>query len=76
MRTINDPAGEAWDVAVGKESYGTMVLLFSRRGAPEVLRLPVDANSRLEAERLLQALSVGALREKLEQAAPMKDDWC
>lgn len=74
MRTIEDRSGAAWDVAVGKESYGTMVLLFSRRGARNVRRITVDAISRMQAETLLRELSTVALLEKLDHAEPISDD--
>jgi hypothetical protein len=69
MRSILDQAGITWDVAVGKESYGNMVLLFSRRDHEEVRRVEIGAKSRLEAERMLRALDPDALRSKLSAAS-------
>lgn len=68
MRSIQDLAGATWDVAVGKESYGSMVLLFSRLGNEEVRRCAIEASSRLEAERMLSAFSLETLRSKLSAA--------
>ncbi len=73
MRSIDDSAGVTWDVAVGKESYGSMVLLFSRRGSREMRRVSIEANSRLEAERMLSAYDAQALRSKLDAAAPVSE---
>lgn len=68
MRSILDQAGVTWDVAVGKESYGNMVLLFSRRDHEEIRRAEIGANSRLEAERMLSAFDLDSLRAKLAAA--------
>jgi hypothetical protein len=69
MRSILDQAGVTWDVAVGKESYGNMVLLFSRRDHEEVRRAEISASSRLEAERMLRAFDPDSLRSKLAAAS-------
>ncbi|MDH3316657.1 MAG: hypothetical protein OER43_12955 [Gammaproteobacteria bacterium] len=71
MRSIQDQAGITWDVAVGKESYGSMVLFFSRLGNAEVRRCPIEASSRLEAERMLSAFSQETLRSKLTAASTL-----
>lgn len=73
MRSIEDHAGVTWDVAVGKASYGSMALLFSRRGDEDVRRCSIEASSRLEAERLLGAFDAETLRSKLAEASPLDD---
>ncbi len=73
MRSIEDHNGVTWDVAVGKESYGAMVLLFFRRRDNDIRRLPIEVGSRLEAERLLRTMSDEALALKLETALPWRD---
>ena len=73
MRSIEDRAGVTWDVAVGKESYGSMVLFFFRRGDDEVRRVAIEASSRMEAERLLYAFDLESLRLKLESASDTGD---
>ncbi len=73
MRSIEDHSGATWDVAVGKESYGNMVLFFSRRGGREVRRVTIEANSRLEAERMLRSLETESLRSKLSASRPLRD---
>ncbi len=72
MRSIEDHAGVVWDVAVGKESYGAMVLLFFRRGDDEIRRISIDASSRLEAEGMVRALDADALRSRLAAASVLK----
>lgn len=69
MRTIIDSAGRRWDVVLGKESYGTLVMLFSPRGGGEVRKSVLAAESTLEAEREMAALSDDDLREQLERAS-------
>lgn len=69
MRELRDASGATWDVVVGKESWGTLVLLFSRRGASEVRTLVIAAESQLEAERELDALSDDDLRQRLSESA-------
>lgn len=73
MRSIKDHTGATWDVVVGKESYGSMVLFFSRRGDDEVRRLSFEASSRLEAERMLRTLDAEALRSRLGVASVLSE---
>ncbi|MDX1528308.1 MAG: hypothetical protein R3337_06740 [Gammaproteobacteria bacterium] len=72
MRSIEDQTGVVWDVAVGKESYGSMVLLFFRRDDDEIRRISIDANSRLEAEAMMRALDADDLRSRLLAASVLK----
>lgn len=55
-------------MAVGKESYGNMVLLFSCRDHGELRRLEIGANSRLDAERMLREYDADSLRSRLAAA--------
>ena len=70
MLSMTDEHGVRWQVFVGKESFGTMVFLFSRDDSDIVLRHAVTASSRLEAERSLQEMDVGELRRLLRGASP------
>ena len=70
MLSMSDERGILWDVAVGKESYGAMVFLFSCADSDIVLRHAVTASSRLEAEQALRDLSVEELRQLLRDASP------
>lgn len=71
MRSFIDSAGNAWDVAVGKESYGNLVLLFAPREDGTVRKTVMDANSLIDAERELSHLSELELQRRLEHS----EDW-
>jgi len=66
MRSFVDERGERWEVAVGKESYGNLVLLFT--SGDRIRRLVLAATSRLEAEGELVSLSEVELRARLASA--------
>ena len=68
MRELTDADGRRWDVLVGRASWGTQVLLFSRRDAAETRSLPLAAETPMAAERELDALSDDELRERLGEA--------
>ena len=70
MRDFMDALGSRWDVVVGRESYGTFVLLFARRDAPEHRRLVLAAETPSAAERELDALTDEELQARLTQAEP------
>lgn len=72
MLSLTDEHGNRWQVIVGKESFGNMVLLFSRLDSDIVLSHAVAENSRLEAERSLRDMEVGELRRLLRHAVPWK----
>lgn len=66
MREFRDGQGRAWDVTVGRESWGTLVLLFSPRGEGGPRTAPVlEAETRREAEHLLEEMDEAALRARL-----------
>lgn len=70
MRDFADALGSGWDVTVGRESWGTFVLLFARRDAPETRRLELAAETPAAAERELEALTDEELRARLAQSTP------
>ena len=71
MRTIEDDQGQTWDVAVGKESYGNMLLLFSQRVGSEIRKGEVlAASSHVDAAQELDAMSDDELRSMLNDAPP------
>lgn len=70
MLSITDKHGNLWEVAVGKASFGNLVLLFSRADSDIVLSHSVTASSRLEAEQALQDMDVRELRLLLREASP------
>ena len=70
MRDFEDESGTRWDVTVGKESWGTLSLLFSLRRGREVRTLTLSVETPLAAEQLLADLSEADLRERLAEAVP------
>lgn len=70
MRTFRDRNGRRWQVAVGRESYGVRVLLFTPLGASGVRKLPLESRNSLDAGVELAALSVATLRDRLERSVP------
>lgn len=70
MRSFTDQAGIDWDVLVGKESWGTLVLLFSRRDVSETRQVVLAAETTMAAELELAALSEGELQERLRESVP------
>lgn len=72
MRSFQDQDGRRWLAAVGKESYGTLVILFSREGDGEVLRGLLGASTRIAAESELAALGEDDLRSRLAEAEALR----
>lgn len=71
MRVFSDNTGRLWEVAVGRASYGTQVLIFSRREGYEIRQVIMDANSPLDAECELSGLGDEDLRRCLDRS----EDW-
>lgn len=70
MRSVTDAEGRLWDVTVGRESWGALVLLFSLREGREFRTAPLAAETTAEAEREMAELSPEALRERLAASRP------
>ena len=68
MRTITDSAGARWDVLVGRESWGTHVLLFVPRDGGDARQVVLAAETTTAAEHELDGLSDGRLVEMLGEA--------
>lgn len=71
MRRYTDEGGRAWDVVVGRESWGGFVALFvARTGDDTVLQAPLSSGSRGEAAREVERLGEEELADLLERARP------
>lgn len=68
MRTFNSEDGHTWQAALGHESHGAMCIIFSCLGNFEVFKGRLDANSRLDGESELGALSDTELSIRLKAA--------
>ena len=68
MRTFTDDEGARWEVVLGKESWGTLVLLFSplAEGVPRTSTL--TAETMLAANAELDAMTDDQLRERLRDS--------
>jgi len=69
MRVFEDDGGNAWDVVVGRESYGTVVAMFFPKSGSELPRQALlDVKSTDEGTRMLRDLSMEALRALLRDS--------
>jgi hypothetical protein len=71
MRIFEDDAGRAWDVVVGRESYGAPVLIFSLRDGNEVRKRMLASERMLDANQELSDLTEDELREQLRAS----EEW-
>lgn len=65
MRTFRDETGRLWEVTVGRASYGTQVLIFSRRDSHEVRQTLMESTSPLDAQNEFNELGDEDLRSRL-----------
>lgn len=70
MRIIEDAEGRSWDVMVGRGSWGSLVLLFSLRGANENRTAEIASETVRQAEQELSALSDDEVRARLADSKP------
>ena len=70
MRGFIDDAGRPWQVVLGKESWGTLVLLFSPDGGGESRTSILTAETPFAANAELDALSDDDLRARLRDSRP------
>ena len=70
MRSFLDDAGKRWQVTLGKESWGTLVLLFTPESGGEARTSILAAETMFDASAELDALDDDALRERLRDSRP------
>jgi hypothetical protein len=70
VRSFRDDAGNAWQVTLGKESWGTLVLLFTPAAGGEARTSILTAETMFDASAELDALDDDALRERLRDSRP------
>lgn len=76
MRRFEDPEGRAWDVVIGRESWGAHYALFvpGGRGTDEPVRqAPLDATGHGEAEAALATMNDGEIARLFERSEPKHD---
>lgn len=70
MRGFSDREGGEWDVMVGRESWGNLVLIFSPRRGSGNRTLLIAAETVRQAEAELAALGEDELRARLRESRP------
>jgi hypothetical protein len=70
MRRFSDTDGQPWEAAVGRESWGTFVILFSAVAGGPPRKTMLGAESMLEAQQELDALSEADLQARLASSEP------
>jgi hypothetical protein len=70
MRAFDDESGRRWQVVLGKESWGTLVLLFSPADAGESRTSVLEAETMLAANAELDAMTDDDLRARLRDSRP------
>jgi hypothetical protein len=70
MRAFHDDEGRRWQVVLGKESWGTLVLLFTPAGAGESRTSVLAAETMLAASAELDAMTDDDLRARLRDSRP------
>jgi len=70
VRAFTDDAGRRWQVVLGKESWGTLVLLFSPADGGDTRTSVLAAETSFAANAELDAMSDHQLRERLRDSRP------
>jgi hypothetical protein len=70
VRSFTDDAGNRWQVMIGKESWGTLVLLFSPESGSETRKSVLQSETMFDASAELDALTDEALRARLRDSDP------
>ena len=70
MRSFLDDGGNAWQVTLGKESWGTLVLLFTPASGGDARTSILAAETMFDASAELDALTDDELRVRLNDSRP------
>lgn len=70
MRSFLDESSNPWQVTLGKESWGTLVLLFTPEPGGDARTSILSAETMFDASAELDALDDDALRERLRDSRP------
>jgi hypothetical protein len=70
VRAFLDDAGNRWQVTLGKESWGTLVLLFTPEAGGEPRTSILSAETMFDASAEFDALDDDVLRERLRGSRP------
>lgn len=74
MRRYTDSRGRAWDVVVGRESFGALYALFVPAGETraETRQTLLQADSQAKAWETLEAMSDDEMDELYERSEPKR----
>lgn len=70
MRSFLDDDGNPWQVTLGKESWGTLVLLFTPDSGGAARTSVLASETMFDASAELDALDDDALRDRLRESRP------
>lgn len=70
MRSFLDDTGQRWEVTVGKESWGTLVLIFTPTAGGDARTSVLSAETSFDANAELDAFTDGELRDRLRDSRP------
>jgi hypothetical protein len=70
VRSFLDDIGRRWEVTLGKESWGTLVLVFTPVSGGDARTSILAADTMFDASAELDALDDDALRERLRDSRP------
>jgi hypothetical protein len=70
VRSFLDDSGQRWEVALGKESWGTLVLIFTPTAGGGARTSILSAETSFAANAELDALTDDALRDRLRDSRP------
>lgn len=70
MRSFLDDTGSAWQVTLGKESWGTLVLLFTPASGGDARTSILNSETMIDASAELDALRDDDLRARLRDSRP------
>jgi hypothetical protein len=70
MRAFIDELGQRWQVVLGKESWGTLVLLFSPDAGGDTRTSILSSETMRDASAELDAMTDDDLRARLRESRP------
>lgn len=70
MRAFTDDEGAGWEVMLGKESWGTLVLLFTPRAGGGARTSVLASETMFAANAELDAMTDDQLRARLRDSRP------
>jgi hypothetical protein len=70
VRSFVDDAGQRWETTLGKESWGTLVLIFTPTAGGDARTSVLSSETSFGANAELDALTDTELRDRLRDSRP------